>query len=665
MKTILTCCSVALSVFAGAAIGAEPKTSASDAASMQVSIEDFVRLSTYSSARISPTGKYLALSFERGEQDVLGVMEAKTLKIVHVAQLPEKKSVGDFYWVGPERLMFTASRKQGTFALPFGTGEWYAVDADGGKDRTLLTYQSGGALRNKPISYSERFELLDPLPENADKVLMQVSRRTSSEGSRTEVVELDTFTGRREKRARAPRDNCSITLDLKKEARFANCYDDEANDGAYEEHSTLYSRLDDGKWKMVSRSQDDGKRINVLGVGKDGTVFATSDDRKAPAAFGVLDPQTSAFKSLHQDPVADPSGYVYAADRESILGVVTEAGKPVVTMIDTTSPDAVLYKSLSAAFPGQFVNFSSATEDGGQIIVSVRSDRNPGELYLYDRGTGQARFLMKSRQWLDAKKMAEVRPITLKARDGLELHGYLTIPNGKELKNLPMIVNPHGGPIGPRDNWGFSVDTQLLANRGYLVLQVNFRGSGGYGLAFQDKGHRQWGGAMQDDLTDATRWAIEQGYADGKRICVYGGSYGGYASFMGAAKEPDLYQCAFGYVGVYDMHMMYKKGDIPERESGRRFLERTISNDDATLDAISPSTLAARIKVPVFLAAGARDPRAPPEQTEAMRDALIKAGNPPVETIIQSGEMHGFYDEKANLNLYTKMLAFFEKNIGK
>ena len=632
-----------------------------------IPIEDFVKQSTYSSARISPTGKYLAIVFERGELDVLGIMDAKTLTVLHVAQLPEKKSVGSFYWVDSERLLFTASRKQGRFAQPFGTGEWYSVDADGSRARTVISYQAGGMgrLANKPVSYSESYSLLDAMPDVEGKVLMQISRRVSSEGSRTEVARVDTVTGRRDIIARAPRENCSITLDLKKEARFATCYDDESDDGKYEEHSALYHRTADEKWVLVSRSQTDGKRIDVLGVGKNGTIYAVSDDRKAPAAFGVLDPKTLAFKVVHQDPATDPSGYIIASDRESIIGVVTEAGKPQVKMIDSDSPDAQLYQSLAAAFPGQFVDFSSATLDGKQIIVSVRSDRNPGELYLYDRGNGQARFLMKSRQWIDASKMAEVRAIKVKSRDGLDLYGYLTIPQGRELKNLPLIVNPHGGPIGPRDNWGFSYDTQLFANRGYLVLQLNFRGSGGYGQAFQDKGHREWGGKMQDDLTDATRWAIDQGYADPKRICIYGGSYGGYASLMGVAKEQGLYQCAVGYVGVYDMKMMYTKGDIPERESGRRFLERTLSKDDAKLDAASPTYLASQIKVPVFLAAGARDPRAPPEQTEAMRDALVKAGNPPVETIIQSGEMHGFYDEKSNLNLYTKMLAFFEKNIGK
>jgi len=501
------------------------------------------------------------------------------------------------------------------------------------------------------------------LPDDESRVLMTVSDASSSK-ARAQVVSVDTATGKRRVVATAPRGNCALALDEKHIPRYANCYDDKGDNGAFEEHSELYRRSDNDEWTLVNRSRSEGRRVDVLGTASDGRIYALSDDQKGPAAFGVLDRETNAFKTLYQDPVADPASYITASDGSTVLAVITMAGAPHVEVVEKQSPDVPVYLSLSKAFPDKLVTFSNATIDGKKIVVSVRSDTDPGELYLYDRDTGTVRFLLRNRSWLDPKRMASVRPFAFKARDGVTLHGYLTIPRGGDPKKLPMIVNPHGGPIGPRDDWGFGWEPQMFANRGYLVLQLNFRGSGGYGQAFQDMGHREWGGKMQNDLTDATHWAIDQGYADPNRICIYGGSYGGYASLMGAAMEPGLYRCAVGYVGVYDMEMMFRKGDISERDSGKRFLERTLGNDKAELQRRSPVHLAEKIKVPVFLAAGGRDVRAPKEHTEEMRDALKAAGHPAEVVIVEPNEMHGFYDETANLNLYTKMLGFIDKYIG-
>ena len=175
----------------------------------------------------------------------------------------------------------------------------------------------------------------------------------------------------------------------------------------------------------------------------------------------------------------------------------------------------------------------------------------------------------------------------------------------------------------------------------------------------------QWGQGIQGDIIDATKWAIQHGHVDKERICIYGGSFGGYSSLMAPILAPGLFKCAFGYVGVYDVAMMFEKGDIPQTESGRRYLRRTHGNDARSWATNSPARRAAEVKIPVFLAAGARDERTPPEQTELMDRALAEAGNRPEGVIIQSGEMHGFYDEKNRERLYTEMLAFFDRHIGK
>lgn len=628
----------------------------------QSSIEDFVKRPLYSAVRISPNGEYLALTSDRGDQDVLTVLRTSDLQPLKVNILPNKQSVGHFEWVSDDRLMFNAVRKLGGYAQPFMTGEWFAVNADGSQATPVLFHGTRTASERSKTLGTQQFSLLDPLLDDARNVIMQARFPRSSEGSGSQVVRVDTVSGRRTVLATAPKANCSISLDSAKTPRFAVCSSSRNEEGEYEERTELYRR-DGMSWHLVNASRSDGKHLWVEHTTPDGQIYVVQSDDK-PGGIGTLDLTTGEFTELFRDEVADIDQYLWSTDESTLLAVTTSAGAPRVTMVDDDHPESAIYQSLAAAFPGKYVDFSSHTADGQQIVVSVRSDTDPGELYLYDRSTGQARFLMRSRDWVDPEKSASVRPFAIRSRDGLQLHGYLTIPHGSDGKNLPMIVNPHGGPIGPRDVWGYNPETQLLASRGYAVLQVNFRGSGGYGKGFQDAGHGQWGKGIQNDIIDATQWAVAQGHADKDRICIYGGSFGGYSAMMAPIRAPGLFQCTFGYVGVYDVDMMFKRGDIPQQDSGLRYLRRTHGTDAAVWTENSPARRAAEVGIPVYLAAGARDERTPPEQTELMNRALTTAGNPPEGMIIQSGEMHGFYDEKARVNLYTQMLDFFGRHIG-
>jgi len=247
--------------------------------------------------------------------------------------------------------------------------------------------------------------------------------------------------------------------------------------------------------------------------------------------------------------------------------------------------------------------------------------------------------------------------------DGMELEAILTIPKGVTQSNLPMVLLPHGGPIGVQDDWYFDNDAQFLASRGYLVLQVNYRGSGGRGENFQEAGYLKWGTRIQQDLIDGVKWAIAENYADPKRVCVYGGSFGGYSAMMTTIRAPGMFKCAVGYAGIYDLKMMYKKGDIREDKSGRSYLNTVIGKNDADLDANSPTRLADKIDVPVLLIHGEDDKRAPFAQAKAMRAAL-DAAHKPYEWLSKPGEGHGFYDEKNNIEFYNRLQAFLEKNIG-
>ncbi|MEG3193550.1 alpha/beta fold hydrolase, partial [Lysobacter sp. D1-1-M9] len=320
---------------------------------------------------------------------------------------------------------------------------------------------------------------------------------------------------------------------------------------------------------------------------------------------------------------------------------------------------------LEAAFPEDAVAFSSGSRDGKHVIVRVWSDRDPGSFYLLDRDAKQTALLTRVKPWLSPDDLAPSTPISIRARDGVELDGYLTRPLGQAESGggWPMVVLPHGGPFGLRDEWSYDEEVQLLAARGYATLRVNFRGSSGRGRNFVEAGFREWGGRMQADVIDATRWAVEEGHAAPGRICIWGTSYGGYAALMGAALAPDLYRCAVATAAVTDLNVSWRWGDIQRSTWGKNFLEETMGSDSARLREASPVTHAADIRAEVLLVHGRRDARVSYEHAKAMIEAFEKAGKP-VEQEVFSNETHGIYGDENRSVYYTRVLGFLDRHIG-
>ncbi|MEO8010418.1 MAG: S9 family peptidase, partial [Dokdonella sp.] len=361
---------------------------------------------------------------------------------------------------------------------------------------------------------------------------------------------------------------------------------------------------------------------------------------------------------------ADAVELVRTFDEKDVFAVRSMPGRVAVSLLDKQAPEAKLLVDLMKQFPGEDVRIASVSDDGSKVVIEARSDLNPGTFYLYEASEKKLSTLLARAPWLKADDLATMEPFTMKARDGKTLHGYLSKPVGKEAaKSQPMVVLVHGGPYNVRDEWGYDPTVQVLTSRGYAVLQVNFRGSGGYGYDFVKAGYGEWGAKMQDDVTDATQWAIAQGVADPKRICIQGASYGGYAALQGAVREPDLYQCAVGIVGVYDLRLMKSRGDIPQSSMGEGYLDMVLGTDNEQLGQRSPINQLDRIKANVMLVVGGQDKRVPPIHGENLQRALISKGKPP-EWIYQRTEGHGFYDEANVEDMYTRLIAFLDSNIG-
>jgi dipeptidyl aminopeptidase/acylaminoacyl peptidase len=364
----------------------------------------------------------------------------------------------------------------------------------------------------------------------------------------------------------------------------------------------------------------------------------------------------------------DVSGFSYSEHRRVITAASYVDDRIHRHYFDDWARDVMT--DLERQLPGHEVHVASITRDESRAIVRATSDRSPGSMWIYDVASRRLVKLADMKPWLDPDDMVPMSPIHLSARDGMPLNGYLTLPAGHAFgepvaEPLPLIVNPHGGPWA-RDMWGFNVEAQLLANRGYAVLQLNFRGSTGYGRAFWEASFGQWGRTMQNDIDDAIDWLVAQGIADPARIGIYGASYGGYATLAGVAFTPERYAAAVDYVGVSNLFtllesmppywkpmldMMYEMIGDPHTEAGKQALH----------DA-SPLFFVDRIVTPLFVAQGANDPRVKQAESDQIVDAL-RARGVDVQYMLKENEGHGFRNEENQFEFYEAMETFLAEHL--
>jgi dipeptidyl aminopeptidase/acylaminoacyl peptidase len=614
-----------------------------------VDLDRFLREDAFTTLKISPDGTYVAATVPLEDATAVAILRSADMSLVGSFRPPPKNHADTFDWVSNQRVVIGLAQKLGRLDRPQLTGELYGINADGRGGDLLVGYRVGGFNEGQVSAF-----LTDELATDDRNVLIAVW--PFADNPFTRIERMDAVTGRRLIVARSPVQRADFTTDNTGEVRFAH--------GASSDNvRKLYYRTQKGDDWVLLNDESLSNRLEIpLGFSADGSLaYLWVEQPEGPDAILSWNPQTNERRMLLRDEIVDPGRIIYQPGTRVPVGALYFGDEPRARFFDDTSSTARLYRSLKAALRSP-VYVTSSTRDGRTVLVQTWSGSNPGDFYRYDTVEKKAALLASRNRWIDPSKSAEVRPVAVTARDGLKLHGFLTVPNGRQASQLPLVVMPHGGPIGVFDAGGYEHETQLLAAAGYAVLQVNFRGSSNYGRAHTAAGARQWGLRMQDDVTDATRWAIAEGIADEKRICIYGASYGAYAAMMGTVREPGLYQCAAGYVGIYDLPMMYERGDIQDDRSGVNYLREWLGPVEG-LAAHSPVNLAAQVRVPVFLAAGGEDKRAPIQHTKKMEAALRRAGTP-VESLYYKTEGHGFYTPAHQREYYTKLLAFLARSLG-
>ncbi len=630
-----------------------------------IPVQAFFRHTEFSQVKISPDGHYLAVvSVPHGGEspNQLSFIDLSNMHVTGHYTLIGEQQVAQIWWVSTRRVVFTTATQTGSLDQPLLTGDVWAMNADGSDVKTLAYHVRSG------IAYQFHYnQVLYASPNNPEYIL--ISDDILSSSANPVVYRVNVNTGKRHQVMVSPMKYGELFTDNAGHVRLA--YGENTRTFKLE---LEYREPGSMQWKDLDTLVDTEPSYTAAGP-----VMFTPDNREfyyegytpdGTLGLYLINPQTLKKTLLYSDPHYDidntyaPTTYLTGPDHRTLIGFEYWTDTPQWILIHTHAPEAKLLASLEDAFSGQNVDITSMDKNRRKAVVFVSSDRNPGDYYLYDGTSRKVQYLFSVLPGINPSAMAKMRPVSFKARDGTIIHGYLTLPRG-ERKNLPLIVNPHGGPFGIRDFWDFDPEVQFLAYHGYAVLQVNYRGSGGYGAPFQEAGYKQWGGTMQDDLTDATRWAIRQGIADPNRICIYGGSYGGYAALEAVVKEPDLYKCAVGYAGVYDLVLLHDRGEEMyfHNHGLGAYLGNTLGKNLGKLKAASPMDHVRRIKAALLLAHGGADKTVRIAQADELRAALDKAGKK-YGWIYFPNEGHGFFKLDHRVVLYSKMLDFFKQNIG-
>lgn len=599
-------------------------------------LDDLLRKPRYGLLLISPSGDHVSMTVPMEDRTVLAVLRLSDMQITATVDPGKDGFVDDAVWVSDRRLLAQWSLRRGVRAQPYSGWSLYAVDVDG---------------RNRNHFFGS---LVDPLPHDPHHVLVRSCAKSGKDGCVTRLQKVGTGgRGKTETIATAPVPDAHFQTDRTGAPRFSWGWDDDDVQKLYQYRN--------GDWVLLNDEAATGVEVTPLGVSYDlRHGFLRSERRQGPDVIERMDLATGDRSVIAEDADRDPVDTVWSLDGSEPVGVSFGATVPAIALFEKGHPHAGLIADMQVAFPGEVARVTSATRDGRKAIVRVASDREPGRHYLLDTATGETRLLVQSRPWLKPSEMAPTEHAVVEARDGTPMDVYLTRPLTAGL--APLVVLVHGGPYGERDGWLFDDEVQLLAAEGYAVLRVNFRGSSGRGRSYVESGFRQWGRAMQDDVTDATHWAAGQRGIDAARACIWGASYGAYAALMGVIREPGLYRCAIGLAGPYDLPTMYRWGDVQRSDWGQGQLDRFLGRDTGELLERSPTHLASRIDVPVLLVQGGWDPRVSPEHAKAMVRALEKAGKR-YETYFPPSEGHGFFTEKSRREYYSRVLAFLGRNL--
>ena len=599
----------------------------------QIPMEDFFKNPEKTSFQLSPNGEFYSYMAPYESRSNVFIQKAGSDSAIRITSETERDIAG-YMWANNGRIL-------------------YVKDTGGDENFHLYGVNIDGSdLKGLSVFDGVRTQLIDELEEQEDEVLIGLNKRNPRV---FDPYRLNIITGEMEMLAENPGNIMGWMTDHDAKLRVAI-----ATDGVNQ--TILYRETEADEFAPVVTVSFKDALNPIMFTFDNKMVYSLSNLGRDKEALVVYDIANGEEKEvIFETDEADVTGFSYSKKDKKLHAVTYYTSKSQKHFLDEGAK--ALYEKVEAKLPGLEVRFASENKAEDKFMIRTFSDKSKGAYYFYDKATDELTKLADLSPWLDASQLCDMQPIEYQSRDGLTIQGYLTLPKGYEAKNLPVIINPHGGPWA-RDHWGFNPEVQYLANNGYAVLQMNFRGSTGFGKAFWQASFKQWGRTMQDDITDGVNWLIEQGIADPERIGIYGASYGGYATLAGVAFTPDLYAAAVDYVGVSNM-FTFMQTIPPYWKPMLEMMYEMVGDpvkDSVMLREVSPVYHVDKITAPLFVAQGANDPRVNIDESDQIVAALKERGVA-VEYMVKDNEGHGFRNEENRFDFYRAMLAFFDTHL--
>ncbi len=606
-----------------------------------VPLEDFLRRASFRNVSLSPDGRHIAATVPVNGRYNLGIIDLATRTVKRITNL-ESSDVTQFQWLSKDWILFA-------------TGDLAEASGNIVLRERVIARLDGTAQRRLDLP---GFAVLSTETDKPDEILILANLRNRDFA---DVYRLNLATGRPAIVSfDSPGYVTRWVLDRAQVPRLAT--------SRIEGRNTLWYRAGEkSPWEKFGDGATDADGVVPVAFDYDNTTLYVSSNvgRDKRAVFKWDFARKSLGELVAESAEADVGNLVFSRQAKKAMGFRADGDKLSTVWFDERL--AKLQGQVDTTLAGHVNVLSWAADNPDVLLVFSYSDRDPGTYYLFDAAKPALERLVDVSAWIKPERMGERKAVRYQARDGLEIPAYLTLPPGVPAKNLPVVVNVHGGPNVRGKTWGFDIQDQMLASRGFAVLSPNFRGTTGLGKRLYRTGFRQWGLAMQDDLVDGLKYLVEQGIADPKRACLWGGSYGGYATLFGVARDPDVWRCGVAYVAVSDIGLLFDTPYSDTARSAYRFLDFEAKvrigdpeRDRARFDRTSAVKNAARIKAPLFLAYGSDDQRVPLVHGSKMRSALEEHGKR-FEYVVYPGEGHGFNKEEHRLDFNRRALDFLLK----